>query len=258
MKGENMMNKSIIQELAKYRKIVKKSNYELRGYRSTEAGVVVCHSNCDKRLFVLVDENDKKFPCDHKTVYIASGTEYEGKIKSIEEAESLAKEGKFFSFDSYDLYAEYYDFANDRELENCVFNNYSLRSKEYLENTMKEIGLLKYSLECNGDILLDEDNSKIVDIQSTSLRVGKIEDEWVVEFGEGALSDYDVIRFAFNHEPTDYEMETAMTIHEFTLHPHEVVYSPEQGREINWLDIPGDLIKKYNKSKECYNMSLEQ
>lgn len=248
------MNKSIIQELEKYGKSVKESDYELRGYRKTEAGVVVCRSNCDKRLFVLVDENGKQFPCNHKTVYITSGTEYEGKIKSIEEVELLAKEGKIFSFDSYDLYAEYYDFENDKELENCVVNNYSLRSKKYLENVMKEIGLLKYSVECNGDILLNEDNSKLV----SSLRVGKVKDEWVVESGEGGLSDYDVVRFAFNHEPTDYEMETAMTIYEFTLHPYEVIYSPEQGREINWLDIPGDLVEKYNKSKKYYNMSLEQ
>lgn len=252
------MNKSIIQELEKYGKSVKESDYELRGYRKTEAGVVVCRSNCDKRLFVLVDENGKQFPCNHKTVYITSGTEYEGKIKSIEEVELLAKEGKIFSFDSYDLYAEYYDFANDRELENCVFNNYSLRSKEYLGSVMKEIGLLKYSVECNGNILLDEDNSKTVNIHSNSLRVGKIEDEWVAESGEGGLSDYDIIRFSFDHEPTDHEIEVAATIHEFTLHPYEVVYSPEQKKEINWLDIPGDLIEKYNKSKKYYKESLEQ
>lgn len=252
------MKKSIIQELEKYGKSVKESDYELRGYRNTEAGIVVCRSNCDKRLFVLTDENGKQFPCDHKIIYVTSGTEYEGKVKSIEEAESLAKEGKIFSFDSYDLYAEYYNFANDKELENCVVNNYSLRSKKYLKNVMKEIGLLKYSVECNGDILLNEDNSKSVNICSNSLCVGKIEDEWVAESGEGGLSDYDVVRFTFNHEPTDYEMETTMTIYEFTIHPYEVIYSQEQGREINWLDIPGDLVEKYNKSKKYYNMSLEQ
>lgn len=254
---------SIIKELEKRGKLVEKSNFGLRGYRKTEAGIVVGRNEThyDRRLYILLDENGKQYPCDHANMYIISGTEYEGKIKSIKEAEKLAADGKIFSFDSYDLYSEYYDFEHDKELENCIFNNYSLRSKEYLSDVKKEIGLSSYSVECNGNSLLNGDGYKKVDIhefQWQPFSVGQIGNMWVAESGSGNLSDYTLISFSFDHDPTDYEVKIAATIAEFSLHPYEVVYCTEQSKEINWLDISGDIFDKYITSKNYYEKSLEQ
>lgn len=249
---EELKNRSI--------EIIKTDDFFI-GYYTTEVGVAVSRKEekCESGIYFLKDRNGRPFPCNNDTIYVASGTEYAGKVKSNAEAEQLAKDGKIYSFKSSDLYTEYYDFEHNKELE-CVFKyGYSLRSRKYIETLMEKIGLKYYTDVSNGSGKPEGEptnfnNPKTVKIYSNSeTLIEKINEEWLAETEFWfAPDDFAEIKMHFNHEPSTEDLKTAFSIRKFEQRPLEIFKCRSCGRLVNWLDIDGNITEKQQYAEERY------
>lgn len=253
---------SILSELKIRNVDVIKSDRFFRGLYTTEKGVVVsmAESKCDDKIYFLKNKKEMTFPCNNKNVYIISGTEYEGKVKSKEEAKQLANEGKIFSFKGADLYSEYYDLRNNRDLECCFKYGYSYRSRKYIESVMENIGLESYT-DANNGSMCDEGVPTEFDVEyqwtlfsNADVNVGKLDDNtWIAQACfQIDIDDFVIVKMYFNHRPSQKDLKVAFTIRRFELKPIEVFYCWECGNMTNWLELEGDIYKKYEMSRENY------
>lgn len=221
------------------------------GYKNTECGTT---SYCD------VDEYDKK-------VYFLE-LKKEGKrsfslpCANIEINIQNSVGEVIFTFKTYDLYAEYYNFNEDENLEYYFKYRYGKRTRKYIEAVMKNIGLVNYTDASNGSMSKEGDPT---DFQVTNTyrvygmaetEVGEIEDNmWIAQTTFRCdIDDFAVIKMYFNHKPTKKDIETAFAIREldgfngFKGIP-EVCWDEECKHKINWLDISGNLKEKYEEAK---------
>ena len=256
----------ILTELSKKGMEVIKSDRFYRGFCNTSNGIVtsIFEDKCETGIYFLrlKDSNGKDniIPCLDSTTYIVSGTEYEGKINSINEAEQLAKEGKIYSFKNYDLYAEYYNFNNNEELECCFKYGYSSRSRKYIEAVMKNIGLINYMDTSNGLGGKDGEPSKFDMVCKYSLyanantEIGKIQsDLWIAQTCYSiSVDDFAVIKMYFSRKPSVKDVEAAFQIRRFEKEPIEIFKCWECGNTTNWLDIEGSIERKLDMIKEEY------
>lgn len=253
---------SIMEELKNRNINVIKTDRLYKGYYNTPKGIVVSNmkSKCTYGIYLL--ENDKGiiFPANDQIIYVLSGTEYDGKIKTKEEAERLVEEGKIFSFVSSELYAEYYDFKNNKELESCFKYGYSSRSRKYIESVMSNIGLLSYTDASNGS-MREEGEPTPFEVVCTydsffnaDTEIGKISsDLWIAQTCYRiSIDDFAVIKMYFGHNPSWNELKTAFTVREFESKPIEVFECWECGHMVNWLELDGDINRKYEMAKERY------
>lgn len=253
---------SIITELNKRNIDVIKTDDLYRGYYTTTKGVVVSHikSNCEDGIYFLSNNKGKIFPCTDQIIYIISGTEYDGKVKTKEEADRLANEGKIFSFKSSELYSEYYDFKNNQDLECCFKYKYSSRSRKYIESVMDNIGFVYYTDETNGSMNTDGEPTDFETVciyklfLNAETKIGKLEsDLWIAKnCYQIEIDDFAVIKMYFNHKPSEHDLKVAFTIRKFETHPIEVFKCYECGNLIHWLELDGDIIKKYDMAEEKY------
>lgn len=253
---------SIINELKNRGVPIVKSENLYKGYYNTPKGVVISmdKSECEDGIYFLMNSNGKIFPCDDHMVYVLTGTEYAGKVSTNKEAQQLAKEGKIYSFKSSDLYDEYYDFKNNKELECCFKYRYSSRSREYIESVMKEIGLIKYTEASNGSMSADGEPTMFEILHEYNLfmnattEVGKLEDGlWIAQTCyQIEIDDFAVIKMYFDHDPSVNNIRKAFAIRSFESKPIEIFTCWECGRLTNWLDINGDIDKKYEMARERY------
>ena len=252
-----MTKMSILSELKRIGIDVTKTDNFFRGLRKTEVGYTISRkpSMCEKSIYFLKRSESGVYPCNDQTLYVVFGTEYEDEISTREDAERLAAEGEIFSFKSSDLYAEYYNFAEDRDLECCFKYGYSAKSREYIESIMEEIGLIKYTQEDNQSLqYVTKDNViKVYDIIiSAKTYVGKVEDMWIAQTSFQVLDDITTIRFFFNRMPSEEDIRTAFTIKKFDEDPIEVFKCYECGHLTHWLDLPGDIADKRHMAEERY------
>ena len=56
----------------------------------------------------------------------------------------------------------------------------------------------------------------------------------------------------FDHNPSWNELKTAFTVREFESKPIEVFECWECGHMVNWLELDGDINRKYEMAKERY------
>lgn len=237
------------------------------GYEETEAGL-----NETKRAekasngvyFLHIKAGDKGelvVPCGNKTIYISHGTEYADKIKSEDEAKELAEQGKIYSFNGADLYAEYYDFANNKELESFFKYHYSTRTRKYIESVMGRIGLMRYT-ESEIDSTPEgtpAEFDKIDEFKSgfySDTAIGKLETgEWIAQTCyRYDIDGFGVIKMYFDKRPTVKKVKTALTIREYehSFSHHEVFRCWECGHLTHWLDVPGDITEKYSHLEDKY------
>jgi hypothetical protein len=253
---------SIISKLKNVGIEVRKTDRFYRGYVVTANGVKVSHqaNTCDNGIYFLDRGDGKVFPCNDRTLFIATGTEYEGKIQSKEDAELLASEGKIYSFKSSDLYAEYYDFEHDKELEAVFRYGYSTRSRKYIEDTMKNIGLLSYTHASNGSRCEEGNPSVFETIRNAQIyinadtEIGKIGDNtWIAQTCHQIdIDDFAVMKMYFDHAPTNDDLRIAFYVEKFEMKPIEVYKCWECGRLTHWLDNDGDIRKKYDMAVDQY------
>jgi hypothetical protein len=238
---------------------VAKSNRLYRGYNMTPKGVVVSDRKCENEIHFLEGSNGKIFPCNETSVYIITGTKYEGKVYTKEELQKLVEQGEIFSFKSYELYSEYYDFPNNVELECCFKYGYSSRSRKYIEKVMNNIGLISYTDATNYgggelgeptefDVLITFDDFLDADIQ-----LGKIGNMWIAQTCyQYVIDDFAVIKMYFNRRPSSNDLKLAFAIRSFEQKPIEIFNCWECGHLTNWLDYDGDIKTKYDMAKEKY------
>lgn len=181
-------------------------------------------------------------------IYVTSGTEYQNKDISGDELRILAANGKIFSFKSSDLYAEYYHFNEDEDLECCFKYRYSARSRRYLEAIMRNIGLLYYT-EMENSSGLSEGRPEGIELikKYEEFEICKSGDKWIAQTGDQiSYDDFSMIKFYFDHMPTIKEVKTSMEIREFEKNPVEVYYD-YSGNPRNWLDLEGSIKEKMRK-----------
>lgn len=253
---------SILEELGKRGIDVTKTDSIFYGLQKTEKGYISTRdsSKCERGVYFLELSNGATIHCDDSIVYLVKGTEYEDKVKSKEDAAKLASEGKIFSFKSSDLYAEFYNFAEDRELECCFKYQYSSRSRDYIEKIMKEIGLVRYTDASNygggeDGVMSSFQILRIYDIFiNLDIYVGKIGDLWIAQAVNWYIvDDYAVIKMYFDHLPSEQEVKTAFDVMKFEEKPIEVFKCYECGRRVHWLDTPPETIgEKYYLATDRY------
>lgn len=253
---------NIIRELNKRGVNVSKGDELYIGYYETPNGVVVTRSKskCTNGIYNLKNDKERIFPCNDHMIYITSGTDYDGKIKTKEEAERLVKDGKILSFKAKDLYYEYYNIDNDEDLRCALEYGYSSASKKYIELVMQDIGLIKYTDASNGS-MTEEGNPTDFDIiykynlfLNAETEIGKIEQNvWIAQTcHQIEIDDFAVIKMYFSHKPSESDLRTAFAIRRFEFKPVEVFRCYECGRMVNWLELDGNIIEKYNKAEERY------
>ena len=241
----------ILRELSDKGIKVTKTEHFYRGLQTTEKGIVATRneSNSEKGIYFL-EIGGRTLPCNDQVIFITSGTEFEGKVKTKEEAEALAEAGKILSFKSSDLYAEYYNFAEDEDLECCFKYGCSARSRKYVEETMKEIGLSGFKED---DEYLDVETVKEYGLYiNEPTKIGKLESGWVAQTEHWNLDNYYVTKMYFDRLPTESEIVTAFYIIKFSYDPIEVFRCQGCDRISHWLEIPGDFKAKYTSAEERY------
>jgi hypothetical protein len=244
---------SIVEKFKQIGKEVKKTDHFYRGIYHTEAGVGTSRleSECDDGIYFLTVDGSNVFPANDFEAYIISGTEYEGKKLSKEEAQQLASEGKIFSFKCSDLYAEVYDFAHNKDLESCFKYGYSARSRKYIEEVMENIGLLRIAID--DWVRNAEEICKYYVSKYDGSHICKLDDNtWVAVTSCGYIDDPGEIDMYFNRMPTEEEVRTAFDIYAFDLEPIEVFYNFGVKGHMNWLDFDGSIHEKYKAAKSRY------
>lgn len=223
-----------------------KTNLFYTGYAKTKAGTAVANEKNAKKAvyFLKLSSNDYLIPCNDKICYITTGTDYEGKIKTQSDAQKLADAGKIYSFKASDLYAEHYDFDNDKELE-CFFRyGYSCKTRAYIEKIMCYINLIQYTDK--------EDDGK----QNDSIEK-LCDSKWIVRTSHQASCDsFYVTENIFNRKPSNKDIETAFAIRKIEsllkLECSEVFTCWECGKTVHWTDCSGNLTEKINKLEDKY------
>jgi hypothetical protein len=260
---------SILEELKRRNVEIIKTDSKFRGIYETSYGDIIlsCSGDsdlhCKEAIYFLARKDGKKgnvFPCLDMIVYIIDGTEYEGKVKTLKEAEQLAQEGKIYSFDSADLYAEYYDFKHNPNLGTVFKYGYTLKSRKYIEENMKNIGFLDYTdvvgssgskdrIPTKFDVVCEYDSSVCRKTQ-----IGKLDDgRWIAQtFIQVDIDDEEVIKMYFDHQPSEHDLWIAFVIREYNTWPIENFVCEECGKAVNWLDIDGDIGTKYKRAKNRY------
>lgn len=236
------------------------------GYERTDAGLNGTRRTekvSDGIYFLHIKAGDKGelvMPCCDKTIYISYGTEYFGTISSEDEAKKLSEQGKIYSFNSADLYAEYYDFTNNKELESFFKYHYSTRTRKYIEGVMQKIGLTHYTdAEIGSSKEGTPEEFDVVErfesgIMATT-EIGKLGDEWIAQTCfQFEIDGFAIIKMHFNRKPSFDSVKTAFAIrnYEKSITCQEVFKCWECGHLVHWLDSPGDISEKLKHLEDKY------
>lgn len=252
-------NIDVIEELKFRGATIEQTKSFFIGIHHTLAGDVPSNYKdvCKERVYYL-KVNGKLIPTWDKVTFLINGTEYTGKVKSVEQAKQLAKEGKIYSYRCSDLYAEYYNFAKNKELASCFYYGYSVRSREYIKEVADSIGFIRYVDTEEGfgydSEILNFKPIEIYDILPNCMTyIGKVDNEYVAQSTYMDMDMSIVNKMFFNRMPTEDDVKIAFTILEFVQNPfNEVFYCCGCGRTIHWTNLKGDIIQKYKMSKDHY------
>lgn len=270
MKIEEDTTMSILSELEQRGIKIEKakgaiSDYAFyRGYRTTPQGAVAAvESRCDEGMKIyflnLITDKETFLPVTDKKIYILYGTEYANKKLTEEEAEALGKEGKICAFKVGDLYAEYYHFSEDTELESIFRYGYSVRSRKYIAKIMQNIGLTSWteaedSYTGDGKLERFDHSERFAIALNADTEIGKLGDRhWLAQTCiRAGIDTFTVVKQHFDHHPSVDQINTAFDIRRFEYNPKEVFTCWECGRMTHWLDVPGNLHDKLDRAEDNY------
>lgn len=215
---------------------------------------------CDGFLWVRNKRTGKESSIlpDKKTIYLLLDADIQNIDK--ENIENLVKQGKAIKTNGIELYQNFSSLSKDK-LHKKIYG-YDERTKEYLDNIEKKIGLLSHEFghkEEEFKIIKQYDFIMFL-TGSGYIDVGKVaENKYVAQFSyRVSIDDYCIERIYFNRFPTEQDIKTAITINDIKtylrLHPDSEIFTCwECGRELHWVDIDeNDLIKKFEMLKEKY------
>jgi len=135
------------------------------------------------------------------------------------------------------------------------------RTKAYLAKVKESIGLVESIVESEGDGLkFNEERVINIWINANEVRIGKDEQlRWIAEFSVRTdIDSYTMYDFVFNREPTKKmiltvkllnDIETYFSIYGWDKHTFRCW---ECGNDAYWLDIEGDLEKKWDSYIDKY------
>lgn len=135
--------------------------------------------------------------------------------------------------------------------------NYSLRTKRYLDEVAKDIGLINYSCGEDEEKIENETTHTEPIFINAQTYLSKVNETYVVQSFVWAVDHEVVYTYTFNRKPDIETVKTAQDLEKckeyFSLRKiSEEFCCLECGRNIHWLDIKGDFRKKYNNLKEKY------
>lgn len=162
--------------------------------------------------------------------------------------------GKPFAFYSDDVYADYYSFASDPDLESFFENCYSAKTRDFFKEVMEGIGLTSYteaepSNTGDGKWEALEDTENVDYLLNGATQVGKMEDgRWLAQTSVRMdINSFLVLKMYFDRHPTREQISTAFDIRnggDDLTRRSEVFSCLGCGHQIHWLDVPGDLCQK--------------
>ena len=135
------------------------------------------------------------------------------------------------------------------------------RTEAYLVKVKESIGLVESIIESEGDGLKFKKERAInIWINANEVRIGKDEQlRWIAEFSVRTdIDSYTMYDFVFNREPTKKmiltvkllnDIETYFSIYGWDKHTFRCW---ECGNDAYWLDIEGDLEKKWDSYIDKY------
>lgn len=250
----------IIKELKKRNIDVVKSDQFLRGYYTTKAGIVISNQKdkCEQGIYFLQNGQGNMFPINENPIYITTNTDY-NESTSKEDLKKAASQGEIYAFKGADLYIEYYELYNDKNMECCLKYGYSYRSRKYIESVMMDIGLIEYSISNHEKEPSERTPTNFESIckygifENADTYIRQINNQWIAQtcFSE-SLNGFTVVKMYFDHKPRYKEVRMAFDIREFEENPIEIFNCSKCGRLTNWLDSDGYIFDKYNMAKDKY------
>lgn len=136
------------------------------------------------------------------------------------------------------------------------------RTKKYLDAVKKNIGLTKVEHGYDGFLPKDKIqlSHKIWLNINGDVEVGEVDGQWLAEYSYRTdIDDYDICTYFFDKKPTKKNILTAKLLEdiEFYFNYHgwnkNTFTCWECGsKDVNWLDIEGNLETKWDQFKEKY------
>ena len=163
----------------------------------------------------------------------------------MKNARKLAKSNLAFITSGYSLYRRFYEM--DDEVYTRFVYGYSQRTKAYLDKIKHELGIIAWSDVPNSmggaDSVFTDDLGDIFHwpplVNTSSVEVGRIEDQWIAQFDHQiAADDWAITKVRFNRRPTQEiflkaldVLETERYIRMHRASPHEKSALSRQGQE---------------------------
>lgn len=270
---------SVLSELKEKGMEVRESKWILGGYYETPKGIVVTkdETKATKKVNFLISQTGRLIPFSKEKAYITSGTRYDGRLKTLKEAQKLAQDGKIYSFVCSNVYEEYYGLEKNPDLKCSVLYGYSHRSRNYIEKVMKDIGLTGYTHADNDFIPVTETGVPTIfhptdeydlfteasagaqeirremwNTEDAFTVVGEVEDGvWIAQTCyQIAIDNFSIVKMYFDHKPSEQEVKTAFAVDEFERHPIEVYQCKKCNGLVNWLDADGTIEEKRQRAEE--------
>ena len=229
------MNKSLKEKILEYYDVDVKETSVIMNLKGT-------------KNYIPVGLNDR-------ILYIGYGI----KIKDLEEAERLVKEGKVDKITQREVFKMFIDKTEDEII--CLQSGYDMRTHNYLKAVEDNIGYI----ESDGFEEAFDMEGELFGRMSNPLRYNNDIYLYKLEDGRYAIQYlvvYDIDGFFFethyyNRRPTQKVLETTRLIQNIKGYFRNGYFRPEFkcwecGREAHWLDIPGSLEDKIAGLKEQY------
>jgi len=176
--------------------------------------------------------------------------------KKQENIPQIVKEGKGILISPWELYEMFSNLSEDERYEK--FYGYDKRTHRYLESIKKRNGWIESVYNWEEEKL---QNYKTYEIYANTgpIQCGQVAPgKFVAQFSYRTdIDNYIVEKHYFDHFPSQQNIRTILLIEEieqyFMLNPGSYKFQCwECGRTIHWLDIEGDLAKKFANTKDQY------
>lgn len=186
-------------------------------------------------------------------------------IPMTQSAVTLAKAG--ISTTGYGFYASYYSLSDDEA--SILRYGCSARSREYIEATMKNIGLERITDVANcgggadGELTTCKNIATYNFFMNVETTLGLLEDGTYVTQTcfQYIVDDFAVVKMYFSRKPSERDMEVAFVIRDvesyfsrpnFNGDDRETFVCYGCGNPVHWLNIPGGIKEKWSNLQERY------
>jgi hypothetical protein len=221
-------------------------------------------------MFNKIESFYKVIPDEHGNLFIENGKRkliprtadyfyfvFGNQCKTKDEAEKLCEEGKALKITGEQLYKHYFNWTDDELYMN--FYGYDLKTKEFLKEIRDSLGFIREDHGWDEEKLIDSPRKIKCWDNVNEVEIGRNDKgEWCAQFAvQTAIDDYDIVKYFFLNEPSRDDIITLDFISRiefkfFMRHIKPTFVCWECGVETHWLDIKGDIFKKYEALEDRY------